>query len=464
MSRTTGNQYRQRMNSSRTGFLPQGARRLFLAVAIPSLMAGCASHPTVPAPKTSHAKRVFRVVPSKLARYETYASNLPEISDSLSSAAIIERILLRQQAASAKSARGVKPRHHTAKNSHRPGHRKQRVATGITVVSNIRSRRHGGKGDHWETVRGNLQLADVSHELVDAQLGQFRQRPGAVDFLMKRAEPYLPYLLEEINRHGLPADLVLVPMVESAFEPAALSPKQAAGIWQFIPSTGQQYGLRVDDDYDGRYDVHAATQAACKYLKHLNRLFKGDWMLAFAAYNAGEGAVQRAIEANRQAGGGGGFWELDLPAETEAYVVKIISLAHAIADPSSLGLKNRKFQGKSGLARVEVGPDVALDKLIAAAGIAPELFYQLNPAYKPGTEPSDGTRNLLIPGDKAAILASGLSGAKVHAPRKVVVKPGETLTLLAKRHGVPVLKLAEWNNLTVKAPLRVGQELVVYPV
>lgn len=322
------------------------------------------------------------------------------------------------------------------------------------------------RGDDWDSVRNGLILARVQHERLEAHLAYLRERPGTVDFLMTQAEPYLQYLLGEIRRQGLPTDLILVPMVESAFRTTALSTKQAAGLWQFIPSTGQQYGLQLSENYDGRYDTHPATQAALKYLKHLHGLFKGDWLLAFAAYNAGEGAVQRAIQANIMAGGAGSFWELELPQETQNYVVKILALSKVVADPASLGFKPHKaVVSRKTLARVEARPEVHISDLIASSGIAPDEFYKLNPAFKPDVEPPPQPHNFLLPLEKAEILmAANLPGAKVFAPRKIVVQKGDTLTVLAKKHGVPEMKLAEWNGLPLRASLKVGQEILVQGV
>ena len=321
------------------------------------------------------------------------------------------------------------------------------------------------RADPWETVRNGLVLAGIQHERLAAHLENLRQRPATVDFLMTRAEPYLQYLLGEIKRQGLPTDLILVPMVESAFQTTALSNKQAAGLWQFIPATGQQYGLQFSETYDGRYDTHSATQAALKYLKRLNSLFNGDWLLAFAAYNAGEGAVQRAIQANRMAGGGGGFWELSLPQETQNYVVKILALSKVVADPEGMGFKPHKTISRNTLARVEAEPKIRIADLIVSAGIAPDDFYKLNPAFKPDVDPPDQPHNFLLPLEKAEILmAANMPGAKVYAPRRVVVQKGDTLSVLAKRHGVPEVKLSEWNGLPPKAPLKVGQEILVLGV
>lgn len=482
MKTTPDKARKHRMERPKQNLLPKAIRHMVFTLTLPTIMSGCAHHPrSEPATEqtaSSPQKRVFRVGPSPDAQrhLDTYAATLPELSDSFSSSAIIEHIISQHKRATTETLH-LKPNRRAGKDrgsksvlseAGEPLPGKSRLApaptSGIKVVSKAAPRKSRGQRDHWESVRSRLVLAGVEHEMVQAQIERLRSRPGSVNFLMKRAEPYLQYLLEEINRQGLPVDLILVPMVESAFETTALSPKEAAGLWQFIPSTGQAYGLQVDETYDGRYDVHASTQAALKYLKHLNRLFHGDWMLALAAYNAGEGAVQRAIDASRKAGESGNFWDLHLPAETHAYVLKILSLARVIADPESHGLKPHKAPAQSYLARVEVGPDVRIADLIASSGIAAEDFYKLNPAFKPNVEPPSRTYNLLMPVDKAETLAAGFAGAKVYAMRKVVVQKGETLSILAKRHGVPELKLAEWNNLKPKATLKPGQELVVYPV
>ncbi|NJN48152.1 MAG: lytic transglycosylase domain-containing protein [Candidatus Competibacteraceae bacterium] len=132
-------------------------------------------------------------------------------------------------------------------------------------------------------------------------------------------------------------------MIESAFDPAAVSPKGAAGLWQIMPATGEQYGLQIIEGYDGRYDVHASTLAALEYLSYLHRFFKGDWLLALAAYNAGEGRVQQAMQANLDAGQDTDFWNLNLPKETQAYVPKMLALARIVFNPRHYGLKLQKL-------------------------------------------------------------------------------------------------------------------------
>ncbi|MFM8330470.1 MAG: transglycosylase SLT domain-containing protein [Candidatus Methylumidiphilus sp.] len=315
----------------------------------------------------------------------------------------------------------------------------------------------------WDRVRRRLMLTAFEQDSVLAEVEKIRRSPGAVNFLSKRAEPFLYYIVDEIDRRGLPMDLAMVPMVESAFQANAVSPKQAAGIWQFIPGTATNYGLRLDDGYDGRYDVYASTKAALKYLSHLRGLFGGDWLLALAAYNAGEGAVQRAIQANQKAGLGTSFWDLSLPAETKAYVPKILALSRVIADPAAHGVSLRKISSLTYLARVEVNSTVPLAQAVTDAGMSWEEFAGLNPAFKPDVAPAPPF-NVLLPQDKAQLLVASLQGAKLIAARKYVVKKGETLVVIAKREGVPTLKLAEWNGLQADSRVKPGQELIIYPV
>lgn len=360
-----------------------------------------------------------------------------------------------------------------AKHNRYPIHEKLRLADSGQKVPVTRSAAvsapnrswvaaKGSRDALWHQVRNNLLLASVEHERVDAQIEEFRRHPGRVTYLAQRAQPYLPHIVGELGRRGLPADLVLIPMVESGFEPTALSPKAAAGIWQIIPSTGIEHGLVVSESYDGRYDVHESTKAALSYLRHLSALFRGDWLLALAAYNCGEGAVQRAIAANVKAGKGTSFWELDLPAETEAYVPKIVALARLFSDPGAAALPVRRGGGNP-YSVVELAPGVRLVDAVAAAGMNPDEFFRLNPAFKPDVDPPQRNYSILLPEQNARTLAANLPGAKSLGTQTIVVQKGDTLAKIARRAGVSKLKLAQWNGLTPDTALTPGQELLVYP-
>ncbi len=315
----------------------------------------------------------------------------------------------------------------------------------------------------WDRMRKRLMFTAIEHESISAEVDRIKRSPGAVEFLSKRAEPFLFYIVDEIERRGLPMDLAMVPMVESAFDASAISPRDAAGIWQIIPGTAVENGLKLADGYDGRYDVYASTKAALKHLSRLQGLFGGDWLLALAAYNAGEGTVQRAMQANQKAGRGTRFWDLDLPAETKAYVPKILALSRIVAAPDVHGLKLRKISSVPPLARVEVNSTVPLAQAVAEAGMKWDEFYGLNPAFKPDVPPSPPF-NILLPLEKARMLAENLPGSRLIAARKYVVKQGETLTVIAKKQGVPPVKLAEWNGLKNGSRVRAGQELIILPV
>lgn len=406
----------------------------------PALMTGCSTHSHTSLNSAFRSGSPHHLAPAMTPSHrrvavDDYTITSAELSSSLSTSAVIDRIMARQQIKSRTGSRGkgllalqAKARlsgRSGKRNVHQPLFDEAPVPLDLTLPANLsaggggRGRfstiplsRPGRLGDNWDGVRGGMLLATVQHEDLEAQVEHFRQNPAIVRYLMGRAEPFLHYLTSEIRRHGLPSDLILVPMVESAFQTDAVSPKQAAGMWQFIPSTGQRFGLTVSEDYDARLDVHPATQAALKYLKYLNGLFRGDWLLTFAAYNAGEGAVQRAIETSRKSGGSGRFWDLDLPAETEAYVIKILSLAKVIAYPGQGSTPMPTVQ--AGLTHIQAGPTIKVVDLIRVSGITPDEFYRLNPAYKPGVEPPSQVHDFLLPrANSEALLAARLSGVTV---------------------------------------------------
>lgn len=315
----------------------------------------------------------------------------------------------------------------------------------------------------WNRVRQRLVLVDNEHPRIEERIAYLRKNPGYLNLLAKRSEPFLHFIVEEIERRRLPADLALLPMVESAFEPTAMSPKGAAGLWQIMPATGEQYGLRITDGYDGRYDVYTSTRAALTYLSYLHKLFKGDWLLALAAYNVGEGAVQKALQASREAGLEANFWNLNLPDETEAYVPQIAALSRIVFDPNENGIKLKKVSNTPYLARIKVNADAGFLNNLTAAGISLDEFRRFNPAFKADVEIPAQTYNLMLPLDKAELLVKSIANAELIAARKHTVKKGETLSIIADQYGVSYLKLAQWNELSVKSVLLPGQELVIYP-
>lgn len=451
--------------------LTRQVRGIVTSLAIPSILTACAPAPhihSVSGQTTGSAKTILYVAPRGKQGGEEYVV-AEEAKDSdpspanqyiplSSDVSIFEKILQKYQIPPDPPNAAVQKDQPAAsvKSKSRPS----RQLVGLNSPPAGKSLKDG----IWDRMRKRLMLTGIEQERIVAEVDKIKRSPGGLSFLSKRAEPFLFYIVDEIERRGLPMDLAMVPMVESGFQPAAVSPKQAAGIWQFIPGTATDYGLKLVDGYDGRYDIYASTKAALKYLARLQGLFGGDWLLALAAYNAGEGAVQRAVAANQKAGLPTSFWDLELPAETKAYVPKILALSRVVADPAAHGVNLHRISSLPYLARVEVnGETVQLAQAVAGAGMSWEEFYGLNPAFKPDVAPT-APFNLLLPLDKAQMLAANLPGARLVAARKYVVKKGETLVVIAKQQGVPPLKLAEWNGLKTDSRVKAGQELIIYPV
>ena len=186
--------------------------------------------------------------------------------------------------------------------------------------------------DLWQRIREGYDLSpDEMHATVAKQRDWYIRNPSYLATVFSRAEPFIYYVTNELDRAGLPLELALLPIVESTYDPLAYSHSHAVGLWQFIPSTAKSFGLRRDRWYDGRRDVIYSTQAAVKYLKYLHKRFDNDWLLALAAYNSGEGNVSRSMARNRKLGKPEDFWSIKLPRETRNYVPQLLALAELIA-------------------------------------------------------------------------------------------------------------------------------------
>src|ERR1700704_5777540 len=195
-------------------------------------------------------------------------------------------------------------------------------------------------GDLFDRMRAGFKLEDgADQRAVDQQLRWYASNPEYLQRAFGRADLYLYQIVTELERRGMPLELALLPVVESAFEPYAYSRARASGLWQFIPGTGSRFGLKQDWWYDGRRDIVESTRAALDYLQHLHDEFDGDWLLAVAAYNCGEAMVERAVDMNRAAHRPVTFWELWLPGETRAYVPKLLAMKRLVRDPEVYGLE-----------------------------------------------------------------------------------------------------------------------------
>jgi soluble lytic murein transglycosylase-like protein len=250
---------------------------------------------------------------------------------------------------------------------------------------------------------------------VKKQINSYAQRPDYLQRVAERSRPYLYHIVEELGRHDMPMELALLPIVESAFQATALSPMNAAGIWQFIPSTGHDFNLAQDANYDARLDVTASTRAAVRFLYGLKSHF-GDWLLALAAYNCGQGTVDAAINANRTAGLGTDYWSLNLPAETMDYVPRLLAVAQIFANPGVYGLRLNPNRNEPYFVKVKIDRRAHMDYLAGKdistvaqmAGLSYGQFCRLNPGYIQSKLSTNGPFTFLMPGSHASKLRDSL--------------------------------------------------------
>ena len=316
----------------------------------------------------------------------------------------------------------------------------------------------------WPRVRAGFEIeTHLDHPWVQAELAWYSRHPEYLFRTMKRAEPFIHYILEEAEKRGLPTELVLLPIVESAYQPFAYSHGRAAGIWQFIPSTGRLYGLDQNWWYDGRRDIYASTQAALSYLQNLNKLFKGDWTLALAAYNSGSGTVQRAIRKNKKKGKPTDFWHLTLPKETRAYVPKLMALKELIENSELYDITLRCIPDAPGFVTVDTESQIDLALAAEMAEMDVDTLYEYNPAFNRWATAPDGPHRLLLPYDNAEIFKANLAllpdDQRVQWKRHKI-KSGETLSHIAKKYDTTVKELRKINSIRGNN-IRAGKHLLI---
>ncbi len=312
--------------------------------------------------------------------------------------------------------------------------------------------------DLFDRIRSGFQLPDVDKRAIDQQLGYYANNPAYLERVFGRAELYLHHIVQETEARGMPMELALLPVVESAFEPYAMSGARAYGLWQFIPGTGKRFGLDQNWWYEGRRDVVASTRAALDYLQYMHDEFFDDWLLAIAGYNCGEYCVQRAVKANRAAGLPVDFWSLKLPAETRAYVPKLLAMARLMANPEQFGIAFSSIPNEAYFARVDTGGQVDIKVAAELAGITPEELYELNPGFHRWATPPAGPHYLLVPRDTVDALREGLAQLTPDERLGVVrhtVKAGESVASLAAQYKTQATALRDLNNLG-NGPLVVG--------
>src|SRR5271166_2054433 len=400
---------------------------------------------------------------------------------------------------------------------------------------------HNGEDydDLFDRMRAGFAFDEVQEPAIDVQLAWFQHNQEYLDRCFQRGQRYMYHVVTEVEARGMPLEFALLPVVESAYEPFAYSRSRAAGLWQFIPDTGRRFGLKQDWWYDGRRDVVESTRAALDYLQALHDQFDGDWLLAIAAYNVGEATVQREVDYNRAHGRPVDFWHLNLPAETRAYVPKLLAMKRLMAEPERYGLEFAAIPNEPYFAVIDTGSQIDLKIAAQLAGTSFDELVALNAGFNRWATDPSGPHRLIVPIDNAdafeaalatlslddrmrylshtmekhetlaavarqygtsvAVLVkindlpggrasvgetlkipevSGalpdkvlLAAARVdrpesdlgHKQRQIVyrVRAGETLSSIARRHGMPVSTLARLNNMNPGEPLMKGQRLVI---
>lgn len=317
----------------------------------------------------------------------------------------------------------------------------------------------------WERVRSQLKFEFEDNRRIAAQRNWYLKHPNYMHRVATRAKPFLHLIVEKIEQQNMPLELVLLPIVESAFDPFAYSHGRAAGMWQFIPSTGKRFGMKQTWWYDGRRDVLASTQGAIDYLNYLHQMFDGNWLHALAAYNSGEGRVQRSIRKNKKAGKPTDFWALDLPKETRAYVPKLLALADILANADEYAFEWPEIDNVPLTQEVEVGSQIDLALAADMAQMTVKQLHALNPGFNRWATDPSGPFNLLLPIDKVDIFSAEL--AKTDDKQRLnwvrhKVKSGDSLLKLANKYHTTTDIISSVNEL--KSNVIIAGEYLIIPV
>ena len=317
--------------------------------------------------------------------------------------------------------------------------------------------------DLWERIRRGYAMPNLQSDLVLDREQWYTTRPDYIFRMTERSRKYLFHIVEELERRNMPTELALLPFIESAFNPQAVSSAKAAGMWQFMPATGKNFELKQNAFRDDRRDVLASTRAALDYLQKLHRMF-GDWHLALAAYNWGEGSVGRAITKNQKAGLATGYPDLNMPMETRFYVPKLQAVKNIVASPDAFNSKLPLIENHPFFDTVTIKRDIDVALAAKLANVPLEDFKALNPSANRPVILAAGTPQILLPWDNAAVFQSNLEaygGGRLAswtvwiAP--TTMKPADA----AKRVGMNEGELRAVNNIPPRVLIKAGSSLLV---
>ncbi len=317
--------------------------------------------------------------------------------------------------------------------------------------------------DLWDRIRRGYAMPDLDNELVHDREQWYVTRPDYIFRMTDRSKKYLFHVVEELELRNMPTELALLPFIESAFNPQAVSSAKAAGMWQFMPATGKYFELRQNAFRDDRRDVLASTRAALDYLQKLYGMF-GDWHLALAAYNWGEGSVSRAIAKNKRAGLPTGYADLNMPMETRFYVPKLQAIKNIISQPSAFDTKLPLIENHPYFQSVTIRRDIDVEVAVRLAEVSMEIFKSLNPSINRPVILAAGTPQILLPWDNAEIFENNINafaGGRLAswtvwmAPS--TMRPAEA----ARRVGMSEADLRSVNAIPPRMVIRAGSSLLV---
>lgn len=319
--------------------------------------------------------------------------------------------------------------------------------------------------DLWARIRDGFAMSELDTPLVAEKERFYLARPDALQRMFARGGRYLHFIVEEVERRGMPTELALLPFVESAMNPVALSPAKASGLWQFIPSTGRQYELSQNWWVDNRRDVVQSTRAALDYLQKIYEMHDRDWFLALASYNWGENAVARAVKSNRSRGGRGDYLSLSMPNETRHYVPKLIALKQIVMRADTLGIALPELPNRPYFATIEKTRPIDLKLAAQFAGMTVEDFVALNPAHNRPVIAASRNNGIKIPADRvdtflAAVERHDRQNRPLASWQPYTLKPGESIEEVARRGSVSVAELLQANGLGSNRQLLAGTQLI----
>lgn len=317
--------------------------------------------------------------------------------------------------------------------------------------------------DLWDRIRRGFAMPNLQNELVTQQEQWYATRPEYMQRMTERSRKYLFHIVEELERRNMPSELALLPFIESAFNPQAVSSARAAGMWQFMPATGTYFELKQNVFRDDRRDVLASTRAALDYLQKLHGMF-GDWHLALAAYNWGEGNVGRAIARNQRTGLGAGYPDLNMPNETRLYVPKLQAVKNIVANPEAFRAELPLIENHPYFQSVEITRDIDVELAARLADVKLDDFKALNPSINRPVILAAGTPQILLPWDNATVFKRNFEAhnAGQYASWTAWTAPATmNVPTAARRVGMSEADLRSVNNIPPRMLIRAGSVLLV---